>query len=341
MHPSARCAALHGYEGLAESVGLDPGQLLARVGLAVSDLADPDNWVPVVNIARLLELSAVESGREDFGLRLAQLRHLSTIGALSVVLREEPDLRSGLQLLIRYEHSYNEAIHVTLTEENGLATLAGWLQLGEPVPTRQLQELAVAALVGIIRGFRGPQWEPRMVCFTHPPPTDPATYRELLGPTLRFDHEFTGVVFSTHDLDSDNALADADDPLIRTYTRQFLGALPPPQTPDVVDRVRELVHMLLPLRRCTMPRVARALGVTKRTLHRLLAARQESFAAIVDGVRAGLAERYLAIDRYSISDVSDRLGFAASSAFSRWFRQRFGISPTAWRKAAIGSAVPR
>jgi AraC-like DNA-binding protein len=86
--------------------------------------------------------------------------------------------------------------------------------------------------------------------------------------------------------------------------------------------------------------VARALGVTKRTLHRLLAARQETFTAIVDSARAGLAERYLGIERYSISDVSDRLGFAAPSAFSRWFRQRFGISPTAWREVTIGSAVP-
>jgi AraC-like DNA-binding protein len=137
-----------------------------------------------------------------------------------------------------------------------------------------------------------------------------------------------------------NALADADDPMIRTYTRRFLRSLPPPHTRDVVDRVRELVELLLPLRRCTMPRVARALGVTKRTLHRLLAARQESFAAIVDDARAGLAERYLATDRYTISDVSDRLGFAASSAFSRWFRRRFGISPTAWREATIGSAIP-
>ena len=60
----------------------------------------------------------------------------------------------------------------------------------------------------------------------------------------------------------------------------------------------------------------------------------------MDDARAGLAERYLASDRYTISDVSHRLGFAASSAFSRWFRRRFGISPTAWREATIGSAIP-
>lgn len=339
MRPSARCATLHGYAGLAESFGLDPTWLLSRVELDMADLAVPDRWVPAAAVARLLEQSAAESGREDFGVQLAQLRRLSTVGPLSVVLRDEPDLRSVLQLLIRYEHSYNEAIRVTLTEANGLATASVWLELGEPAPTRQALELAVAALLGLIRRLREPQWQPRSVCFTHPPPADSVTHRRLLGPSLRFDHEFTGLVFSSRDLDCANALADPDDPDIRTYTRQFLRSLPPPHEPDLVDRVRELVQALLPLRRCTMPQVARALGVTRRTLHRQLAAHRTSFVDLVGEARARLAERHLANARYTISDVSDLLGFAASSAFSRWFRQRFGVSPTAWRTAA-GVAIP-
>src|SRR5918993_5836794 len=142
MRPCARYAALHGYAELAGSVGLDPARLLARVGLDLADLDVPDRWVPAVAVARLLELSAAESGREDFGLQLAQRRRLSTIGPLSVVLREEPDLRSALELLARYEHSYNEAVHVRLAEADGLAAMTDWLELGTPVPTRQFQELA-------------------------------------------------------------------------------------------------------------------------------------------------------------------------------------------------------
>jgi AraC-like DNA-binding protein len=80
--------------------------------------------------------------------------------------------------------------------------------------------------------------------------------------------------------------------------------------------------------------VARGLGVTERTLHRRLTAEKESFSSIVHGTREALAERYLATERYSLTDVSELLGFAAPSAFSRWFRQRFGISPTEWRRTA-------
>ena len=51
-----------------------------------------------------------------------------------------------------------------------------------------------------------------------------------------------------------------------------------------------------------------------------------------------LAERYLAAERYSLTDVSEMLGFTAPSAFSRWFRQRFGVSPTQWRADAQRTA---
>ena len=102
----------------------------------------------------------------------------------------------------------------------------------------------------------------------------------------------------------------------------------------MTGQVTQLVEMLLPLGRCSTQQVARSLGVTQRTLHRQLAAEGQSFSAIVHTTREALAERYLAADRYSLTDVSELLGFTAPSAFSRWFRQRFGVSPTQWRASA-------
>src|SRR3954454_7347237 len=104
---------------------------MAGVGLDIADLAVPDKWVPAGAVARLLERSAVASGLEDFGLRLGGLRRLATIGPLSVVLRQEPDLRSAVTLLTRYEHSYNEALRLRLDEPGDLATIRLWFEFGE------------------------------------------------------------------------------------------------------------------------------------------------------------------------------------------------------------------
>jgi AraC-like DNA-binding protein len=339
MRPCVRSATLDGYVQLARSLGLDPVRLAEGVGLDIADLATPEKWIPAADVARLLELSADLSAHEDFGLLLASLRRLSTLGPLSVVLRQETDLRSALRLLIGYERSYNEALHLRLDEANSLATIRLWLEFAEPAPTRQSLELATAALLGIIRELLGTEWAPLTVCFSHPKPAALDTYRSTFGARLQFDHAFTGLVFFAEQLDAPNAMSD---PLLRPYAHQFLDSLPSPRgavASGVSDQVRHLVEMLLPLGRCSTLQVARSLGVTQRTLHRHLAGEQESFSSIVDATRAALAERYLANDRNSLTDVSELLGFTAPSAFSRWFRSRFGSTPSQWRDAARPPSV--
>jgi AraC-like DNA-binding protein len=328
MRPGVRTATLDGYLGLARSAGLDPARILAHAGIAVADLAVPDKWVPAPAVSRVLERSAAEAGLEDFGLRLAGLRRLATLGPLSVVLSQEPDLRSALTLLCRYEHSYNEAIRLRLEEAGDLATMRVWFEFGEPAPTRQALELATATLLGIIRELLGRQWEPLSLCFTHRAPASLGAHRAVFGPRLQFGHEFSGLVFYAAELDAANT---ASDPLLRPYAEQLRQALGAPPAATVTGRVTQLVEMLLPVGRCSTHQVARSLGVTQRTLHRQLAAEGQSFSAIVHTTREALAERYLSAERYSLTDVSELLGFTSPSAFSRWFRRRFGVSPTEWR----------
>jgi AraC-like DNA-binding protein len=336
MRPCIRSATLDGFGELAQSLGLDPARQLAHAGLDASDLAAPERWIPAVAAAWLLEMAAADSGCGDFSLLLSERRRLATLGPLSVVLREEPDLRSALLLLIRYEYSYNEAIDLQLTEGDDLASMRVWLNFGEPAPTRQGLELAVAALLGVIRAVMGPDWQAQSVCFSHGAPADLTTHRRLLGPRLEFDQDFTGLVFRAGELTGANVLAD---PLMRPYRPQLLRVLPSPRARTMSDQVRELVETLLPVGRYSMRQVARGLGLTPRTLRRRLEAEEETFSSIVNTTRAELAERYLARDRLSLTDISYQLGFGAPSAFSRWFRDRFGISPTAWRQAAQGSLL--
>jgi AraC-like DNA-binding protein len=204
------------------------------------------------------------------------------------------------------------------------------------VPVRQSLELATAALHGIIKQLLGRSWEPLSVCFAHAKPAALDAYHEVFGARLQFDHPFTGLVFFADQLDAQNTMSD---PLLRPYAQRFLESIPSPRGATVSDQVRELIDVLLPLGRCSTAQVARNLGVTQRTLHRQLAAEGHSFSSLVDDIRAALAERYLANDRYSLTDVSQLLGFMAASAFSRWFRGRFGTTPTDWRRAARRPAL--
>ncbi|EME21203.1 AraC family transcriptional regulator [Rhodococcus triatomae] len=329
--PLARYAALTGYIELSRSLALDPIQLMRSVNLDPAGLELQDRWVPAASVARLLELSAAASGRPDFALKLADRRRLSTLGPLSISLREEPDARSAVRLLIRFQHMFNESLHIRLAERDGLSTIRIHVDTGEPMPVRQSVELAVTATYQLLGHVLGDRWHPASVCFEHPRPADDSTHRRTFGVPLSFDAEYSGIVTYTSDLDEPNRLSD---PVLRSYARQFLDTVATPEEPTTTTRVRELVELLLPTGRCTIDQVARSIGVDRRTVHRHLAKSGLTFTAVLDETRAELANRMVTGRRYSFTEISEMLAFSTPSSFSRWFHQQFGMSPREWRKQA-------
>jgi AraC-like DNA-binding protein len=337
MKPLVRTAALSGYVELCRSLGVDPQELMRRVGLDTAALAVQDRWISGAAAVEVLELSAAASGHDDFGVLMAEFRRFSNLGPVSLVVREEPDVRSALEVLIRHQHMYNEVLHARLSEGDGLATLKVDLRLGEAMESRQATELAVAAFHRILRGFLHPRWQPLSVWFRHPAPADASTHRRVFGPTVQFGREFDGIVFYADDLDAPNAMAD---PQLREYARQYFESIAVPKDTTVADRVRELIEVLLPSGRCSIEQVARSLGVDRRTVHRRLAASGETFSSLLSATRMHLAEQFVANPRRSLTEISDLLGFSSLSAFSRWFREQFGCSPRAWRAARSGPQLP-
>jgi AraC-like DNA-binding protein len=330
LSPFVRYATLNRYVELARELGVDPVSLMRVHGLDPSGLATPDQRFPAAAAARLLEETAALTRRDDFGLRLAELRRMSTLGPLSLVLREEPDVRSALTLLLRYEHSYNEALRMTMTEGSELATIRLGLDFGEELYSRQSVELGIGALHGILGEFLPEDWTAVSVCFPHPPPASLETHERVFGPHLVFDHEFAGIVLLAADLET--PIADSD-PHLRAFAQQFLRSLGTPRDATFRDRVRQMIELLLPAGRCSASLVASNLGVDRRTLHRRLASQGETFSSVLDDTRAEMAERCLLSGRYSMSDTSLMLGFSAQSGLSRWFRRRYGCSPSDWLAA--------
>lgn len=339
MKPLVRNAALSNYIELSQSLGIDPRTLMKRVGLDPVGLAVQDRWISGLAVTELLELSAAAADRDEFGLLLAERRRFSNLGPISLVLREEPDVRSVIRLLVRHERMYNEMLRSRLTEANGLATVKVSLELGEARRARQAVELAVGAFHGFLRVFLGARWRPVSVCFTHGPPRDIAAHRRHFGPVVEFDQEFNGLVLYASDLDTPNSMSD---PLLRGYARQYFESIAVVSETTELDRVRELIEVLLPTGRCSIEQVAGSLGVDRRTVHRHLAASGETFSSLVNATRTQLAEQLVANPRRSLTEISGLLGFSAPSAFSRWFRDQFGTSAREWRtRRADTGPVPK
>ncbi|MNG04086.1 HTH-type transcriptional regulator VirS [compost metagenome] len=99
---------------------------------------------------------------------------------------------------------------------------------------------------------------------------------------------------------------------------------------EPAQQARQVVKMLLPSGLCSVDRVAQHLGMHRRTLNRHLAIEGESVTTIINAVRAELAEEYLTSSKRRLYEVAELLGFSCAGDFSRWFRARFGRTPSDW-----------
>jgi len=316
-----RSASLTGFSRHARAHGLNSHVLLREVGLPLRALEDSDMKVPASAVIALLELASERSGISDWGLRMAEGRKLSNLGPLGLLLRDVPSLAEALEYIARHIHLHNEALAVELQEEADVVILRLESTAEAKGSVRQFTEMVLGVAHRFLGLFLGASWTPKLVCFTHAPGTARNRYRSYFGCDVEFGHDFNGIVCRRADLAAPNPGAD---PVMARYAHQAL-AKGMKERGTTADRVRELVLLLLPRGHCSAETVAQHLGVDRRTVTRHLAREGLTFSSLLNAMRSELAVRYLTDGSRSMAEISTLLGFAAPSAFSRWFRNEQGV----------------
>lgn len=323
-----RSASLTNYVDVARALGLDPHHMLRAAKISRNALLDPDIRIPAALVGKLLEASAGAARVDDFGLRMAELRQFSNLGPLAFVVREEPTLRRALESMVRYMSLQNEALVMRVEEADGMVLIRLQLLSDVPGKLRQATELAAGVMYRMLTLFLGPAWRPRSICFTHTAPESQATCLRVFGIPALYNQDFDGIVCVAQDLE---APLPSYDPVMAQQVKRYLGTLLAQSNTSMADKVRKLVHALMPSGMCSVDRVAQQLGVDRRTVHRWLEQEGTTYSDIVNEARAGLATRYIENRARPLSEVATLLGFSSLSAFSRWFGVQFGCSVSKWR----------
>lgn len=322
-----RAAVLTGIAALCRSYGVEAGPLLRRAGLPANAESAPDLRVPCQAVNHVFELAAQACGRDDFGLRLSELRGFANLGPIGLLARDEPTVGDALAAISAYLPLHNDALAIARERFGDIVVLRSTLLT--PGPKQQAVDIAVAMQHRILRQLTGPAWEAEEVCLSRPRPADLAKFRQVLGPRLRFDADFDGIVIRAELLGAPNPMAQAG---LRPYASQMLRLADPGAGESMADRVRRVLALLLSSGRCTAAHVAQHLGISRRTLTRALEAEGTRFLALLDTEREDVALRHLSARARSIAQIADLLGFSSPAAFSTWFRARLGVSPRERRR---------
>jgi len=303
---------------------LDPRALCADVGLDPRLLDDDRPDLDLTQVGRVLARAEAVSGDRALGLHLAE--RASGRGLLAYVARAQPTVGDALQALERLAGAvWGPGAGVRIDRRGTLAVVR--FRLGRALP-RHLVEFVVARTVIGLRAGGAPACE---VWFRHAPGGRRAEYERVLRCAPRFRQSETRIALSADALARPLATAN---PQVAAWVASALEQQRTPATTlgarlaDAIDRA------LARGRAVSREGMARALGMSGRTLARRLRLEQRDFHDVLTEVRRALADRLVVDTALPLEAVAARVGFADCSAFGKAFRRWFGTTPSAHRRAA-------
>lgn len=324
--------ALHVLE-LLRGWNVGAEALLEGTGLTESGLAAPEATLDVPAAVRLVQRARALAGEPALGFLAGLQMRVSAHGYLGFAAMTARTARDALDLAVRFAPLRTDALTLAYGEEGGRA----WFEVRERADFGPARDAVIPALlVGIWRiGEALTEQTLRGVAeLAFPEPPYFEKLRGFLANEVRFGAPANRLLFDADVLDL--PLMGYDPAAHRLAVRQCEEALAlHVRGGPLLLRVR---HLLVGEdgRFRTAGEVARAAGLSERTLKRRLAECGASYSALLEEARRERATRLLASDALSVEEVADRLGYSDAANFTRAFRRWTGAAPRAWRREREG-----
>jgi AraC-like DNA-binding protein len=333
--PSAAGAiARLAYARLKEA-GVEPGPLLAEAGMTLHQIEDSAARIKVRDQIHFLNLTAGVLQDDLLGFHLAQSPDLREFGFLYYVLASSEILSEALQRGARYSSIANEGMSVSYFEggENILMSFA-YVNVSRHTDRHQI-EFWMVALVRICRQVVGLRLIPARVRLTHQRDRATSEFVRFFGSLLEFGAAIDEVAFAPSI--KQIPIVSADPYLTKvliSFCEETLSNRPK-LSGSFRSSIENAIVPLLPHGQARAGEIARHLGISQRTFARRLSLEGLTFSKVLEELRCGLAERYLADRDLSISQIAWLLGYQEVSALTHAFKRWTGKTP---REARLQSA---
>lgn len=321
---------------MLREVGMQPTPLLEEAGISPHILDDPEATISgrqelTFQLAFARETRAIKGLWMKTGLRY----RLMSYGPLGLAVLAAKDVREGLDVLGAFQALTFSLMHyhVKTGTDGTLALVADDSRAPEA-----LHQFLHERALGSVTMFLNDMVQSRFPLSHIESRLDYSNGWQgcdaLLGTVVKFGCPQTRWVFEPTAADAPLPMAS---PLLEQSYQQLCTRLigDSKHTDPLIGQVYDL-QVRSGRGFLDAVRVAKALGISERTLHRRLVGGATSFGTILDEVRLERAKGLLKNSTLSIEQIADMLGFAETSSFSRSFKRLAGLSPIAFRR---GGAV--
>jgi AraC-like DNA-binding protein len=324
-----RASSLGPIAAFMDRQGASAARVLREVDLPFALLDQPEIVIPLREQFRFLERAARRTGDAYFGARLGQVvrgKDLSAFGAW--VLNAE----TLLQAIKRSHAGLNAMLQTStvLTFHRRGGTARWSIEFCEPETAgRHHNELlGVGYMIDMVRTYAGRRWRPDVVMTALPAGTPRAELESIFGTNVSHGHPISSIVF-------DDALLNCTR--WETLHATHVNARDEPMVPEQDDAIATVASVTDLALHDGYPRidwVAAKLGVTRRSIQRLLSAHGTTFNQVVMETLSRHAKALLDGSTVPVTEIALELGYQDPAHFTRAFRRWTGVSPTVYRKLA-------
>lgn len=303
-------------------------------GMSHADLptGDSDANVSLSELFRIIELVLERSDDPALGLHWIERLMERSFGPVAHMMVYTGTLREAVVLLAQFEpliyQSQGGSVYSLIEHEHTFCVR----QVAWKGPSARTQQFtAESMLTGFLKLVRVhfADARPVRVRCAYPAPPYAAEYTRVFGTAVDFDQPDNELVFQRTLLDAPSPHADSD--MFRAQRviaeRRLLQVT---RAAPYAVRVRAQLMACFPAR-VTMGSVAKALGLSERSLRHQLAEEGTSYREVEHAALGMLARELLQDPRRTIQEAAYQMGFSDATTFHRAVKRWTGQTPGALR----------
>lgn len=267
---------------------------------------------------------------QPLGLQIGSEVQVGHAGVLGYLLLNSHNIADALETYLLCERHFYGVNFAELTRGD-----SGWMltwpdQVGKD--NALFVQVGMTALVTFLRQRFPGGCGLLSVSLTGDAPDNIGPFEQFFGCPVVFNSEYPGVTFDGDAIQRSSPGGLPED--YRAMRRQQQTAFYSVTGADdpFLKGLQSVLLKSIPEGGATLPKVARGLNMSPRTLQRRLFGYSLSYQALIDSVREQLARRYLSRTNLMLSEIPLLLGYSDQSAFNRAFRLWTGMTPGRYRQ---------
>lgn len=321
---------------LLKDRGLDPEPIFRESGITPSQAKAANARLPVAECQAIWDRADALIDEPGWAIHYGDYWHPSMFGPLGYVWLTSPTLGAAYERFARFIDLFLERGVVSVIT-TGDRVVVNFNYRHEPFRRAYVADAMLSLLLRLSQAIYGTRLRPLGLSLAHDSIDEAARYEHYFECPVTFGASCDCLSFARTAMETE--LPGANPHLAAISEQETIRYLSQLDAARPEDRIRRHIIEQMPNGRVTGESVASAMHMSRRTLYRQLDSAGVTFNQLLQEVRMEMAQAYLAVDTYSVSQIAFMLGFSEQAAFSRAYRRWFGESPSETRRRQAASEM--